>query len=84
MGWLQRVLGQRDAARVEGRPSITPNERELDSEKYEGMGQGARASAMRRDGMHLSELDTCYADEHDAEFVRGRHFLEWGWADPVS
>ena len=78
MGWLQRVLGQRDAARVEGRPSTIPNERDLDSERYEGMGQGARASAMRRDGIRLSELDTCYADEHDAEFVRGRHFLEWG------
>lgn len=83
MSWWKRWAGRREDAifAVEVQMPAPPPFNEganASGARYAGMGQGARASAMRRDGLSLSALDQCYADEHDAEFVRGKHFLEWG------
>lgn len=79
MNWLSRLLSKQ--ASPQGEEEISSGQDSLGSrfnEQYEGMGSGERASLMRRNGLKLSVLEECYADEHDAEFVRGRHFLECG------
>lgn len=82
MAWWRRVSGSKSDAppamevRLQAPPVLDAQVLDADT-KYAGMGQGARASAMRRDGRPLSALDSCYANEHDAEFVRGKHFLHW-------
>jgi hypothetical protein len=79
VNWLSRLLSKQVSPQQEEEISSgqDPQGSRFD-EQYEGMGSGERASVMRRNGLRLSDLEECYADEHDAEFVRGRHFLDWG------
>ncbi|RMB58712.1 hypothetical protein [Tessaracoccus antarcticus] len=79
MNWLQRLSSKQPSAATEAEESVEQkHELPRADEQFEGMGSGARASAMRREGLALSPLDECDADEHDTEYVRGKHFLEWG------
>ncbi len=79
VNWFRQLLAKQTSPQSEGENSVDQNHNMSQADdQYEGMGSGARASAMRREGLVLSPLDECYADEHDSEYVRGRHFLEWG------
>lgn len=88
MGWLKRVFrGPLEGSQRTEAERETPTKAaddtpapSADSHRYRGMGAGESASSKRRDGLPLHETDTCYADEYDAGFVRGKHFLKWGEA----
>jgi hypothetical protein len=63
-------------------PCGTPRQRAAyyegqNDSRYEDMGQGERAWTMLRDGHWVPSMDRLEAAEHEASFVRGRHFTKW-------